>query len=300
MQAGVRNTFHGHGLSFLLYFVTKIVRAGRDIYNKSSASSGRIATCPRCGGIPFWTLDHEPKRLRGPPRDQVLASFLTNFEWTTHGSEAFRRAATGNSSGVTPASSTSPAKQNASSGVSKSGVGGLGGAGGQRGGTDADSSVSDRNGLSKSLRKSLFDKFGSPAKVVPEGALRWTAGKSSGPGGGDGVPQRRATHDGVVESGELGLRVHMMHFRPEQFMDPDTAAQVWVLPREPSIRSLSGREGIHGLFYNMLLADLPFSLGQPPMYMGSAFHCCVMIVSLLKLNAARCFCQCPLILLERT
>lgn len=157
-----------------------------------------------------------------------MASSLTDFERTAHGSEAYRRAATSRSSGATLAAGTSPAARHA---VPNSEVTGLGGAGGGGRGeaTKTSGGVSGGEGLSKSGRKSLFDKFGSPGKVLPEGVPGWTGGKGSGEGGGSGVQQRRATHDGVAESGDLGLRVEMMHFRPEEFMDPDTAAQVCTL-----------------------------------------------------------------------
>lgn len=147
-------------------------------------------------------------------RDQVMKSLLTAFEWTPDGSEEYRRAAIGippdTATATAPTTPTTPsASKNA--GVAPAGEGkpqsGNGG-GGRLGGRS----------VSKSLR--LFDKFGSPGRVLPEG------GTGGGSNGGPNAPQRRATHAGVIQSGESGLNPNMLHFKPQEFMDPDTAAQV--------------------------------------------------------------------------
>lgn len=144
------------------------------------------------------------------PRDQVMKSLLTAFEWTPDGSEEYRRAAIGDP----PGTATAPTTPITRASSKNAGTAAAGGGKPQVDGLGARSS-------SKSRR--LFDKFGSPGRVSPLGVLGATAGGGTGD---PSAPRRRATHAGVVESGEPGLRLNLLHFRPQEFMDPDTAAQV--------------------------------------------------------------------------
>ena len=148
-----------------------------------------------------------------------MKSLLTAFEWTPDGSEEYRRAAIGDPPDTATATATAPATPT-TPGASKSA--GAAPAGGRK--PQSDNGGGGEPGgrsLSKSLR--LFDKFGSPGRVLPEGVF----GGTGGLGNGDPrTPQRRATHAGVVESGEPSLHLNMLHFKPQEFMDPDTAAQV--------------------------------------------------------------------------
>lgn len=156
----------------------------------------------------------------------MLVRSLTGFDWTPDGSEAFRRAATDTSQATTAAAAAACPGQ------------GRGGGDGSHGATTGAGAVSplDSGKPSKAPpRGSMFDRFGFPGKVFPDGG---GLGGTAGGGGGGSVLQRRATHGGVVDSGEPGLRVdvNMMHFR-SQFMDPDTAAQVTTFwPADPSFR----------------------------------------------------------------
>lgn len=144
-----------------------------------------------------------------------MTSLLTAFDWTPHGSKDYRAAIGDLADTATATAPTTPTTLGLSNNAGVAAAGGEkpqnGGGGGGPGGRS----------LSKSLR--LFDKFGSPARVLPAGVL---AGTAAGGNGDPNVPQRRATHAGVVESGESSLRLNMLHFRPQEFMDPDTAAQV--------------------------------------------------------------------------
>lgn len=140
-----------------------------------------------------------------------MKGLLTAFEWTPDGSEDYRRAFSGNPPDTVTAPTTpkTPASWKnagtAASGEEKPQIDGLGG-----------------RSLSKSRR--LFDKFGSPGRVLPEGVF--FAATAGGGTGDPKAPRRRATHAGVIESEDSGLRLNMLHFRPQEFMDPDTAAQV--------------------------------------------------------------------------
>lgn len=146
-------------------------------------------------------------------RDQVMKSLLTAFEWTPDGSEDYRRAAIGDPPDT--ATATAPTTSATPGSSKKAGIAAAGGEKSQRGNGDG---LGGRR-LSKS--RGLFDKFGSPGRVLP------ISGGTAGSSDGDpNAPQRRATHAGVVESGESGLRPNMLHFSPQEFMDPDTAAQV--------------------------------------------------------------------------
>lgn len=128
---------------------------------------------------------------------------------------------------VTPAPGTSSATPNGVGGVSDAAVVGAQGGDGREGQGNVTGGRlgSAGQGLRKSLSKSLLARFGSPGKVLPVGSLGTTLGWG-GVDGGIRVPQRRATHSGVVESAEAGLKISVVHVRPEDFMDPDTAAQV--------------------------------------------------------------------------
>ena len=152
---------------------------------------------------------HVCARHRLKIRDQVVASFLTAFDWTPDGSEAYRRAAFGDPSADTTVAAAAAAAAPSAKGAvigSQAGAGAKQERGTGRGGSNGGS-------FSKSLRKSVFNKFGSTGKVSPEGGVA------------SGLPQRRATHAGVVGSGDPGLRLNLVHFSPQEFMDPDTAAQ---------------------------------------------------------------------------
>lgn len=148
-----------------------------------------------------------------------MKSLLTVFEWTPNGSEDYRRAAIGDLPDAATATApttapTTPATPGPSTNAGVAAAGGEKPQSGNGGGPGGRS-------LSKSSR--LFNKFGSSAKVFPEGVFGGTVG------GGDGnpnAPQRRATHAGVVDTGTSGLRLNMLHFTSQEFMDPDTAAQV--------------------------------------------------------------------------
>lgn len=138
---------------------------------------------------------------------------LTGFEWTPDGSADYRRAL---GEGKKTASTSDPTK----------GAGRTAGGKRQTPAFDHDETGDAAGGglngkrLSKSLRNAIFDKFGASAKVSPEGAgLGSTAG---GVGGGG----RRSTHAGLVGGGDPGLKLNMVHFNRQEFMDPDTAAQV--------------------------------------------------------------------------
>lgn len=144
----------------------------------------------------------------------MLVRFLTGFDWTPHGSEAYRRAATDTSEATNAAAAASRGQAR-------------GGGDGSHGATTGAGAVSPLDSGKPSKvppRGSMFDRFGFPGKVFPDGG---GLGGTTGGGRMGSVLQRRATHGGVVDSGEPGLRVdvNMMHFR-SQFMDPDTAAQV--------------------------------------------------------------------------
>ncbi|CAM9685458.1 unnamed protein product, partial [Ectocarpus sp. 13 AM-2016] len=177
----------------------------------------------------------------GTTRDQVLVRSLTGFDWTPHGSEAYRRAATDTSQATTAAAAAACPGQ------------GRRGGDGSHGATTGASAVSpfDSRKPSKAPpRGSMFDRLGFPGKVFPDGG---GLGGTTGGGGGGSVLQRRATHGGVVDSGEPGLRVdvNMMHFR-SQFMDPDTAAQAILTPNNAGMfrphvigRGGGGRRGGH-------------------------------------------------------
>lgn len=148
-----------------------------------------------------------------------MTSLLTAFEWTPDGSEDYRRAAIGDPSDIATATATAPTTPTTPGSTKNTGKVAAGvatpqngnGGGGRLGGRS----------LSKSLR--LFDKFSSSGRILPEGFFGGTGGGNNGE---PNAPQRRATHAGVVESGESGLRPNLRHFRPQEFMDPDTAAQV--------------------------------------------------------------------------
>lgn len=129
---------------------------------------------------------------------------LTSFEWTSDESTDYRRAV-GDS--MKTDRTPSPTKNAVET------VGALDGNG--KGGTAGGGP--DGRRLSKSLRNALFDKFGRSARVSPQGAL----GTTTGTGGG-----RRSTHVGLIDVGDPTLRPNMVHYRPQEFMDPDTAAQV--------------------------------------------------------------------------
>ncbi|CAM9857880.1 unnamed protein product, partial [Ectocarpus fasciculatus] len=156
----------------------------------------------------------------GTTRDQVLVRFLTGFDWTPHGSKAYQRAAT-DTSEATTAAAAAAASRGQGRGVGDGSHGATAGAG-------AVSPLDSGKPSKVPPRGSMFDRFGFSGKVFPDGGGLWG---TTGGGGGGSVLQRRATHGGVVDSGEPGLRVdvNMMHFR-SQFMDPDTAAQAILTP----------------------------------------------------------------------
>lgn len=138
-----------------------------------------------------------------------MRSLLTAFEWTPDVSKDYRRAAVGDPSDT--ATATAPTTPTPPASSKNAGIPAAGGAKPQSAGLGSRS-------LSKKLR--LFDKFGSPGRVLPDEGI-------FGRGSGDpNAPQRRATHAGIIESGPSDLRPNMLHFRPQEFMDPDTAAQV--------------------------------------------------------------------------
>lgn len=77
-----------------------------------------------------------------------------------------------------------------------------------------------RKSSAAKLLSAISTKFGT-GKVVPLGVVGRTGG--AGSGGGPHL-HRRATHAGVVDSGETPLGLNVLHYSPQEFMDPDTAA----------------------------------------------------------------------------
>lgn len=147
---------------------------------------------------------------------------LTGFEWTPDRSADYRRAlGEGHETASTPnptngtEQTTGDKRQDPAFDNDEGGDAADGGPNGKR--------------LSKSLRNVIFDKFGASARVSPEGALGSTA---RGAGG-----ERRSTHAGLVGGGHPGLKLNMVHFSAQEFMDPDTAAQVIL-----TVRTLSEKE----------------------------------------------------------
>lgn len=137
-----------------------------------------------------------------------MASIM-NFDWTAHASTAYRAAA--NPDKPVPGRVSPNASLLAASGTKGTASGGL------------DGGKKDQNGANgpprklsspMKLRSAISAKFGT-GRVVPLDAAE-TGGRSQ--------MQRRMTHAGVVESGEKPLGMNVLHFTPQEFMDPDTAA----------------------------------------------------------------------------
>lgn len=154
-------------------------------------------------------------------RDHVSADSLTDFDWTRQGSAAYHRAAGSDTSAKTGVPGNSPPKRRAFF-TDGSGLEGDGKNWDEEGGGHGPSEQTKANSLSK-LRGALPGRLGSSI-IFPENNLEHTWNiKAVGP-----KIVRRKTHAGLVDSGEQRLDSTMMHFRPQDFMDLDTAAQVGI------------------------------------------------------------------------
>lgn len=145
-----------------------------------------------------------------PVRDHVPEACITDFEWTSNGSAAYRRALHPEKrtemAGEHPKKEPDKIRSHADLSGGEEGTG------------------KRKMSFSESLRHALSSKFGA-SRILPEG----TIGRNSGGderAHGDPERQRRSTHAGVIDSGETRLAHNLLHFRPQAFMDPDTAAQV--------------------------------------------------------------------------
>lgn len=179
---------------------------------------------------------------------------MIEFEWTSNGSAAYDRAAissaemkTTHISNEAPSSSVAEGSRvngdAASDARAQAAADGGGRAANRQAKGDRGGGREDREpvaaGASKKLRIGLPAKLAA-SRILPHGSFGQTAeGK-----GGDLRMQRRGTHAGVIESGERGLGLKMLHFTSEAFMDPDTAAQVRVPAMDFSVRKLE-RTAVH-------------------------------------------------------
>lgn len=144
---------------------------------------------------------------------------IVSFEWTSNTSAAYRVAAVpdkpiqgrGGSNVFLPTASNS--KNTARDGLD-----------GSRKetwqGVEHGANGPPRKSSAAKLRIAISTKFGT-GRVVPSG-VRGRKGNAGT--GGHPQLQRRATHAGVVDSGETPLGLNVLHFSPQEFMDPDTAA----------------------------------------------------------------------------
>lgn len=154
-------------------------------------------------------------------RDQVLAKFLTDFQWTRDDSAAHRRAAgpdasmkvaalKNNDSGQKlPLGASQGDKKGAGQGTGREPGSGLGGSGLSGSGPRTTASAKVEPG-------GFFNKFGS-GKILPVG------GGGTGAEGGDRSKKRRGTHDGVITTSEREPAVNLIHFKPRA---TDSADQV--------------------------------------------------------------------------
>lgn len=163
-------------------------------------------------------------------RDQVPMASIVSFEWTSNTSAAYRVAAVpdkpvpgrGDSDVLLPPASDSKNTGKASLDGSRKA---------NQQGVQHGANGPPRKSSAHKLLSAISTNFGT-GRVVPLGVPGRTG--RAGTGGGPQL-QRRATHAGVVDSGETPLGLNVLHYSPQEFMDPDTAAaQVRYVGVEPA------------------------------------------------------------------